>query len=100
LGYQMNALDHGRTLAQVAGDFLLSPEFQSKYGNVSDSQYVVLLYQHVLHRTPVQEEIDFHVNQELHAGYSRAQELTFFSDSLENRTNVIGAIQDGMVFTV
>ena len=100
LGYQMNALDHGRTLAQVAGDFLLSPEFQTKYGNVSDATFVSLLYQNVLHRTAAQDEIDFHVNNELHAGYSRAQELTFFSESPENQTNVIGAIQDGMVFTV
>jgi hypothetical protein len=100
VGFQMNQLDLGRSLASVAGDFLASPEFQSKYGNVSDDAYVVLLYQNVLHRTPVQEEIDFHVNFELHAGYSRAQELTFFSDSPENRANVIGAIENGIVYSL
>ena len=100
VGYQMNQLDLGRTLASVAGDFLASPEFQAKYGNVSDSAYVVLLYQNVLHRTPAQDEIDFHVNFELHAGYSRAQELTFFSDSPENRANVIGAIENGIIYSL
>ena len=100
VGFQMNQLDLGRTLASVAADFLASPEFQAKYGNVSDSAYVVLLYQNVLHRTPVQEEIDFHVDHELHAGYSRAQELTFFSDSPENKANVIGAIQNGIIYSL
>jgi serralysin len=98
LGYQMHDLDLGYTLAQVAANFIASPEFQSKYGNVSDSAFVTLLYQHVLHRTPQQFEVDFHVNQELHAGYSRAQELTFFSESPENQANVLGDIQSGMVY--
>jgi hypothetical protein len=98
LGFQMNQLDQGRTLASVAQDFLNSPEFQTKYGNVDDATYIGLLYQHVLHRTAAQDEIDFHVNQELHNGYSRAQVLTFFSESPENQANVIGDIGHGMLF--
>ena len=100
LGFQANQLDSGRTLASVAADFLASPEFQSKYGNVDDATYVGLLYQHVLHRTAAQDEINYHVNQELHNGYSRAEVLTFFSESPENQANVIGAIQDGAFYTL
>lgn len=98
LGYQMNQLDIGRSLASVAQDFLNSPEFQTKYGSVDDATYVGLLYQHVLHRTAAQDEINFHVNQELHNGYSRAEVLTFFSESPENQAAVIGNIGNGMLF--
>jgi hypothetical protein len=98
LGYQMNQLDIGRTLASVAQDFLNSPEFQATYGNVDDATYVGLLYQNVLHRTAAQEEINYHVDLELHNGYSRAQVLTFFSESPENQANVIGDIGNGMLF--
>jgi hypothetical protein len=33
-------------------------------------------------------------------GQSRAMELVHFSESPENQANVIGAIQDGMFFTL
>lgn len=99
LGFQMNQLDSGRTLSSVAQDFLNSPEFQSKYGNVDDATYVNLLYQHVLHRSAQDFEIDFHVNAELHNGYSRADVLTFFSESPENQANVAAVIGSGMVYT-
>ena len=100
LGYQMHDLDLGYTLAQVAANFIASPEFQSKYGGLTDDAFIALLYVNVLHRTPAQEEIDFHVANELHAGYSRAHVLTFFSESPENQVNVIGDIQNGMDYTL
>jgi hypothetical protein len=99
LGYQMNDLDMGFSLSQVAANFIASPEFQLKYGtNLTDSEFVTLLYQHVLHRVPQQFEVDYHVDQELHAGYSRADVLTFFAESNENQANVIGTIGAGMVY--
>ena len=99
LGFQTNELDTHLSLAQVAANFIASPEFQSKYGtSLADSAFVSLLYAHVLHRTPQQFEVDYHVNNELHAGYSRADVLTFFSESPENQANVIGQISGGIVF--
>jgi hypothetical protein len=99
LGYQMHDLDAGYSLSQVAANFIASPEFQSKYGtNLSDAEFVHLLYLHVLHREPGDFEVSYHVDHELHAGYSRADVLTFFSESPENQTVLIGTIGNGMVY--
>lgn len=97
LGYQMNALDIGLTLTQVAGNFIASPEFQRTYGNVGDTQFVTLLYQNVLHRAPDSGGLQYHLD-ELASGQSRALVLTHFSESPENQANVVGQIQDGMIF--
>lgn len=98
LGYQMNDLDQGYTLAQVAANFIASPEFQSKYGTaLDDSAFVTLLYQHVLHRNPEAQGLQDHLNELAH-GYSRADVLTFFSESPENQASVLGTIGGGMVY--
>jgi hypothetical protein len=99
LGFQINALDSGLTLSQVAGNFIASPEFQATYGaNISNTQFVTLLYQNVLHRAPDSGGLQFHLD-ELANNQTRADVLTHFSESPENEANVIGAIQNGMAFT-
>jgi hypothetical protein len=101
LGFQMNALDTGLTIAQVAGNFIASPEFQTTYGpNISTSAFVTLLYQNVLNRAPDDAGLAFHVNNLDHTGLSRADVLVQFSESPENQANVIGTIQSGMVYTL
>jgi hypothetical protein len=99
LGYQTNALDHGLTIAQVAANFIASPEFQSTYGNVGDSQFVTLLYQNVLHRAPDEGGLAFHIGH-LQGGLSRADVLAQFSESPENQAAVIGSIQAGIFYTL
>jgi hypothetical protein len=98
LGYQMHQLDLGFSLSQVASAFIASPEFQSKYGNVDDRQFVTLLYHNVLDREPDQGGLEYHLNDLAH-GVTRAQILCNFSESPENQANVIGSIQDGMFYT-
>jgi V8-like Glu-specific endopeptidase len=98
LGYQTNALDSGLSLSQVAGNFIASPEFQAKYGNVAnDTQFITLLYQNVLHRAPDDGGLQYHLD-EIARGESRADVLTHFSESPENQANVIGQIENGIVF--
>ena len=97
LGYQMNALDTGLTLPQVAANFIASPEFQATYGNVTDTQFVTLLYENVLNREPEPDGLAFHLNELL--TQSRADVLVHFSESPENQANVIGQIQAGMLYT-
>jgi serralysin len=97
LGYQMHDLDIGYSLSQVAANFIASPEFQSNYGDVDNAQFIALLYQHVLHRDPDSQGLQDHLNEIAH-GYSRADVLTFFSESPENQANVIGDIQNGMIY--
>jgi Ca2+-binding RTX toxin-like protein len=97
MGYQMNALDTGLTLAQVATNFIASPEFQSKYGNVDDAQFIALLYRNVLDRDPDAGGLQYHLN-ELASNQTRADVLVHFSESPENQANVIGAIADGIQY--
>lgn len=100
LGYQMTALDNGLTLVQVANNFIASPEFQRTYGAVNDTQFVTLLYQNVLHRAPDASGLQYHLTELQSWGQSRAGVLTHFSESPENQANVMGAIQNGIVYTV
>lgn len=98
LGYQMNELDKGFSLSQVAAAFIASPEFQAKYGSaVDDTAFITLLYENVLNREPEPAGLEFHLN-ELAMGQSRADVLTHFSESPENQANVIGLIGNGMVY--
>jgi serralysin len=95
LKYQTNALDSGYSLSTVAGNFIASPEFQRTYGNVSDTQFITLLYQNVLHRAPDAGGLQYHLN-EIATGQSRADVLTHFSESPENQANLIGQIGNGV----
>ncbi len=98
-GYQMQALDKGATLKQVAQNFLNSPEFRITYGaNLDDSNFVTQLYQNVLHRPPDTGGLDFQIKA-LASGTDRAQLLVNFSESPENQAALIGVIQDGMAYT-
>lgn len=100
LGFQMNELDKGFSLSQVAAAFIASPEFQLKYGSaVDDTAFITLLYRNVLDREPEAAGLQFHLN-ELATGQSRADLLTHFSESPENQANVVGLIQGGMLYTL
>ncbi len=100
LGYQMKALDDGLNIAQVAANFIASPEFQRTYGALNDTQFVTQLYQNVLHRAPDSGGLAFHVNNLATGANTRANVLVGFSESPENQAALIGAIQNGMVYTV
>jgi serralysin len=98
LGYQMNALDTGLSLSQVAGNFIASPEFQFTYGALNNTQFVTQLYANVLHRAPDAGGLAFHVNN-LNGGMARADVLVGFSESPENQAALIGVISNGMFYT-
>jgi hypothetical protein len=98
LGYQMHDLDTWLTLEQVAFNFIASPEFQSKYGNVDDTGFITLLYRNVLHREPDPGGLEYHLG-EFAQHQTRADMLIHFSESPENQDNVIGAIGNGIVYT-
>lgn len=97
LGYQMDALDDGMALVHVAGNFIRSAEFQVRYGTLNNSQFVTQLYANVLDRAPDSGGLSYHVAR-LNAGVTRADVLVGFSESPENQANVIGQIDDGMLY--
>jgi V8-like Glu-specific endopeptidase len=99
LGYHIRDLDNGALLVQVAGNFIASPEFQARYGSLSDAQFVDQLYANVLGRAPDAQGFAYHTNN-LANGFTRADVLVGFSESPENKAAVIGAIQGGMEYTI
>jgi hypothetical protein len=99
LGYWIKALDAGASLDQAAAGFVTSKEFADLYGaGTSDSQFVQALYQNVLHRPAEAAGYDFWIAALGQSHVAREQVLSHFSESGENQVQVIGAIQDGIVF--
>lgn len=101
LGYWINALDNGMKLADVALLFVSSAEFKSLYGaNVSNEALLTEVYDNVLHRVPDAGGYKFWLDQ-LAAGSLSVQEmLVWFSESAENKVQVIGAIENGIAYSV
>jgi hypothetical protein len=97
LGFWMNALDKGVSLHDVATEFVSSAEFLSRYGYISNADFVDRLYQNVLHRAGEQTGFDFWVNA-LEHGVARADILVEFSESAENQAAMVGLIGNGFEY--
>ena len=97
LGFHIASLDAGVSLTDVAGGFLASTEFVTKYGSLSDEDYVTQLYGNVLHREPDTDGLIYHVGR-LSSGATRADLLVGFSESAENQAGVIGTIGAGIEY--
>ena len=97
LKYWISVMDNGESLRNVAAGFINSAEFQSLYGsNPSNEQFVIKLYENVLHRPLDQGGYDFWVGDLNANRISRIDTLVQFSESGENQLNVIGVIQNGI----
>jgi hypothetical protein len=70
-------------LPSLADGFILSPEFQQKYGALNDTQYVTQLYQNVLNRAPDAAGLAGWLDAMSH-GSTRAVVLVGFAESAEN----------------
>lgn len=99
LGYWIRQLDAGKgDLAWMANNFIISEEFKAKYGTpatVSDSAFLDLVYQNVLHRGPDDGGKAYWLDQLGH-GFARERVLASFSESAENQATVSAAIADGI----
>jgi len=82
--YTALALTDDGSGTSIANNFMQSSEFLTRYGALSDSAFVTLLYQNVLGRGPDQSGLTFWVNQLEGAGQSRAIVLVGFAESPEN----------------
>ncbi|NEX64563.1 DUF4214 domain-containing protein [Noviherbaspirillum galbum] len=102
IGWQLKAMDAGTPLLQMAKNFMASAEFQSLYGaNPSTFQFVTLLYNNVLHRSPQQFETDFWMNiidKGVPIKQTTAEVLMNFSESAENQAQVVGSIKNGIEY--
>lgn len=73
-----------RTLVALASILVDSPEFQARYGALSNQQFVEQLYRFSLDRAGDPQGIAHYVNA-LNAGTSRAAVVVIFSESPEHR---------------
>lgn len=83
------SLAGGQSLNQIAGSFVNSAEFQQQYGALDNTQFVTLLYNNVLNRTPDAGGLSGWVAA-LNGGSSRADVLVGFIQSGEfiTQTNI------------
>lgn len=100
LAYWIGQGDSSVPLINIAGQFMTSStEFSSKYGSLSNHQFVDQLYQNVLHRPGDAGGVAYWYSQLDGNAQTRAQLLTGFSESTENQAAVIGVIQNGIAYS-
>ncbi|HEY5801969.1 MAG TPA: DUF4214 domain-containing protein, partial [Burkholderiaceae bacterium] len=99
LGFWISELDHGAQMTAVARGFIDSSEFRTLYGSSLDnSGFVREMYQNVLHRAPDAGGLNFWINELVTGAVTREDVLIGFSESQENKVQVIGSIQNGIEF--
>jgi hypothetical protein len=97
--YLHNADTKGVTLADIALSFTNSPEYKDLYlKDPSNTNFVTLLYNHVLHREPEPGGFAHWMNVLDNNKLSRVDVLAFFAESAENQAQVIGAISNGIAY--
>ncbi len=72
----------GMSLEAISQSFANSPEFKQRYGNLTNTAFVNLIYKNVLNRTPDNTGKTHWTNQ-LNKGTTRGQVMTGFSESPE-----------------
>jgi hypothetical protein len=99
LGFWMKSMDDGGlALVSVAQYFMDSPEFSTRYGPLDTPQFVTQLYANVLHRGPDEGGRDYWIGHLNQGNLTRAETLTYFSESAENQAALIGVIENGMTY--
>jgi hypothetical protein len=86
LRYWAAQLRVGKTLASVSDFFSKSNEFKTKYGTLTNTAFVNLVYTNVLGRPASSADRIYWVGQ-LGNGYSRSKLMLQFAQSNENRTD-------------
>ena len=98
VAYHMNDMENnGLSITQIARNFIASPEFKMKYGdNPTEEQYINLLYQNVLNRTPAEFEVEYYKDRFQEGSTDWNTTLVFFAESPENILAVAPEIENGV----
>lgn len=100
LGYWMAHMESGMSLKTVAHAFVTSAEFITVYGAApSNAQLISKFYENVLGRAGDQSGVEFWISILDGNLATVAEVLASFSESAENVTNLVGAMQNGVEFT-
>jgi hypothetical protein len=99
VAYHMNDMENnGLSITQIASNFIASPEFKTKYGdNPTEEQYINLLYQNVLNRTPAEIEVEYYKDRFQEGSTDWNTTLVFFAESPENILGVAPEISQGIL---
>ena len=81
--FQVNAFRQGVALDVIAQNFSNSPEFTSRYGALTDDQYINLVYQNVLGRAPDPAGYSFYFTHLQNGTLTRGAMMIGFSESPE-----------------
>ncbi|WP_426574637.1 DUF4214 domain-containing protein [Aquihabitans sp. McL0605] len=87
LEYWVDKKAHGSGLSVIASSFAKSSEFKTHYGDVSDADFVKLVYQNVLDR-PADKPGLAHWTAKMGEGLSRGGVMIQFSESSEGRRHL------------
>lgn len=99
LGFWMSVMDRGIALRTVAEGFVTSAEFKTVYGaDPSNRAIVEQFYQNVLHRPGEESGIAFWTGVLDNKAASLADVLVGFSESAENRAELVGVLSKGFAF--
>jgi hypothetical protein len=90
-----HALNDGTSLQSVAAGFVGSQEFQNTYGALSDSAFITLLYNNVLHRAPDPNGLTGWEGY-MAEGHTQADVLLGFTESQEDINDSAAAIGQGL----
>ncbi len=73
---------HTWTLPRINDYFAASPEFQERYGQLGNGEFVDLVYANMMRRKPDAGGRTYWINQ-LEGGMNRGRVMSFFGDSPE-----------------
>ena len=88
-------LMEGAPLSRLANGFLSSPEFLARFGQPDDAGFVATAYRQALGREP-DADGQAYWQSKLASGFSRADLLTGFSESPENRAITAPLVANGI----
>lgn len=92
---QLDALESGVSMSEMARRFLTSDEFVSRFGTLTDIQYVQRLYQNAFDRQPSNAEINDWLAY-LGAGNTRQALMLVIAESAESRTATWSTLSAGL----
>lgn len=82
----IDRFEQGMSTLEIADNFISSNEFQIKYGDLNNTEFITELYENVLDRAPDTDGLQNWIS-ELDSGRTKANVLLGFSDSDESKLN-------------